>query len=421
VLTGGVAAGVVVHQLRAVERDAQAARDGVAAGKPAVARAALLRWLRARPSSAEAHALLAEVALAGGDLGEVTRELNRARELGYPQARWERIHALTLARLGRYLEAEPILTRLWREHAQPDPAVDEALARIYLRTYRLSRARAVIDRWIQDAPSDGRPFLWLTEIDRRTEVDNPQSWEDHYRDALRRDPDLDPARLGLAETLRKGHRNGEADEEYRRYLTRHPDDPAALVGAGRNALELGDLTRAGELLDRALSVAPTDSFVLRARAEVELRRGERASARRHLDEALRADPFDSEARYLRAQVRAQLGDAAGAQADRAAFDRLKRDQAELLRMREQVLNHPGDTDTRAKVAAWMFDHGRDQDGLEWAMAILAHYPNHVPTCRLLADYYALRPDGAGLANFYRAKVAAQTSSPEGGPTRDSSR
>src|SRR5262249_53758343 len=60
VLTACVAAGVVVHQLRAVERDARAARAGVAAGKPAAARPALVRWLRARPSSAEAHALLAE-------------------------------------------------------------------------------------------------------------------------------------------------------------------------------------------------------------------------------------------------------------------------------------------------------------------------------------------------------------------------
>jgi hypothetical protein len=35
------------------------------------------------------------------------------------------------------------------------------------------------------------------------------------------------------------------------------------------------------------------------------------------------------------------------------------------------------------------------------MAILANNPHHGPTCRLLADYYDKRPDGAGLANFYR--------------------
>jgi hypothetical protein len=38
------------------------------------------------------------------------------------------------------------------------------------------------------------------------------------------------------------------------------------------------------------------------------------------------------------------------------------------------------------------------------MAILAQDPDHAPTCRILADYYARRPDGAGLADFYRAKA-----------------
>ncbi len=52
----------------------------------------------------------------------------------------------------------------------------------------------------------------------------------------------------------------------------------------------------------------------------------------------------------------------------------------------------------------MFAHGRDQDGLEWAMAILANNPNHVPTCLLLADYY-----GSG-----RTVRAGQPLSDEGG-------
>jgi tetratricopeptide (TPR) repeat protein len=171
------------------------------------------------------------------------------------------------------------------------------------------------------------------------------------------------------------------------------------------------IPRAGELLNRALTVAPADPSVLRALAELDLHRGALASSRRYLDQALRTDPFDAEALYLRARVRARLDDAHGAQADRAAFDRLKRDQAELLKLREQVLHRPGDADTRAKVAAWMFGHGRDKDGLEWAMAILARDPNHATTCRLLADYYRHRPDGAGLANLYQLKADSQARTP----------
>jgi hypothetical protein len=102
-----------------------------------------------------------------------------------------------------------------------------------------------------------------------------------------------------------------------------------------------------------------------------------------------------------------LGDPAGARSDREAFDGLTKDQAEPLDLRSQLLNRADDQDTRSKVTAWMLAHGRDQDGLDWAMAILAKGPDHAPTCRIPADYYAQRPDGAGLADFYRAKADAR--------------
>jgi Flp pilus assembly protein TadD len=408
-MTGVVGAIVVVRDDRTVEGDAQAARVALASGRAMTAREPLRRWLRARPSSAEAHAMMAEVALADGDLGEVTRLLNEARSLGYPAAKLERLHAISLARIGRFAEAEPILTRLRDAGGKPDPAVDEALARIYLKSYRLAQAQAVIRRWIRDAPADGRPYVWLTEIDRRIEVDNPGSWEQHYREALRRDPDLDVARLGLAETLRQLHRAEEADREYKRYLGRHPDDPAALAGAGRNALELGDASSAAELLDRALALAPADPMALKGRSDVDIRRRDLASAGRRLDQVLQANPFDQEALHSRAGVRALLGNRAGAQADRTAFEQLKRDQAELLKLRGRVLGEPNNIDLRSNVAAWMFAHGRDQEGLGWALAALTANPNHAPTCRLLADYHARRPGEAGLANFYRLKAVSHES------------
>jgi len=383
----------------------------VALGKTAAAREPLRRWLRARPKSAEVHALLAESAFAEGDFPEAKREFSEARALGYPEVKLERIRAIWLARMGNSAEAEPILTRIWTEEPKTDPAVDEALARIFLKTYRLNRAKAVIQRWIEDAPADGRPFLWLTEIDRRTEVENPEAWVRHYREALRRDPDLDAARHGLAESLRMVHRNEEADQEYSNYLARHPVDPVALAGAGLNALEMGALSEAAHFLDRALALAPTYPAALKGRARVALHGGDSSSALRWLDQAVKADPFDGEALHLRAPVRAVLGDGAGAKADRLAFDRLKQDRKELLQMRERLMNDPNDNDTRSKTAAWMFAHGREQEGLEWAMAILANNPDHGPTCLLLADYYSKRPDGAGLANFYRLKATTRASSP----------
>src|SRR5947207_1574908 len=85
------AAGVLVRNRVAVERDAQAARDALALGRADRARDPLARWLRARPTSAEAHALMAELALAEDQIGQVKPEFNQARSLGYPEAKLERI------------------------------------------------------------------------------------------------------------------------------------------------------------------------------------------------------------------------------------------------------------------------------------------------------------------------------------------
>jgi hypothetical protein len=120
----------------AVEKDARSARMAIASGRHRQAREPLARWLRARPASAEAHAFMAQVALDEGDLAKVTDELNQARALGYPNSALERLHAVSLSRIGRYAEAEPILIRRFNSQSSPDPAVDEALARVYMMTHR---------------------------------------------------------------------------------------------------------------------------------------------------------------------------------------------------------------------------------------------------------------------------------------------
>ena len=401
-----------VERSSAARRAAQAARLAIASGRHREAREPLARWLRAQPGAFEAHLLLAQVALEEGDLGKVSDQLNQARDLGCPKAELERLHAVTLARIGRFAEAEPILTRLYNSATKPDPAVDEALARLYLMTYRLRQAEQVIHQWMRDAPRDARPFLWLTEYDRRMEVDNSQALEDHYRGALERDSNLDAARLGLAETLRKVHRNTEAAAEYEIYLAHHPADSAALSGAGRNDVALGDLESAARRLDRALALDPRDSGALKGRAEIHAARRKPKKAIELLDRTLVIDQFDTEALYSRGRLRAMLGDAQGSAADLALFKRYTDDHHELLGLRGLLMANPSSNDLRVKVAAWMLAHGRDEDGLGWARAVLASNPDHAETNALLADYYSKRPSDAGLANYYRLRASPKASKPQ---------
>ena len=121
---------------------ARAARRAVADRRFAEAEAALGRWLRARPRSAEAHYLKARVALALGRPQEAVDELAAARVLGHPAAPLDRLDAIIRANAGRHAEAEPVLRRVLEGSKAPDPEAAEALARVYLETYRFQDAAA---------------------------------------------------------------------------------------------------------------------------------------------------------------------------------------------------------------------------------------------------------------------------------------
>ena len=83
------------------------------------------------------------------------------------------------------------------------------LVRIYLTTYRLTQAAEVVERCRALMPADPQPYLWSIEIGpdrcdaRRHDPELPG--------ALERDPELDKARLGLAEQLTKDRRFDEAE------------------------------------------------------------------------------------------------------------------------------------------------------------------------------------------------------------------
>src|SRR5262249_15493193 len=136
------------------DRDAATARRALADGRLDQASEALERWLKSSPRSAEAHYLKARIAWARHDLGTVHQELERAGVLGYPPGLMARLTGLLLARANQSARAEPLLRRVFDEGRGPDPEVAEALARMYLGSFRLADAQLVLDRWIREAPGD---------------------------------------------------------------------------------------------------------------------------------------------------------------------------------------------------------------------------------------------------------------------------
>jgi Tfp pilus assembly protein PilF len=394
--------------------DIDAARRAVAAGRFQEALVPLERWILARPNSAEAQYLRARVAYALGQPRELRDALERAAALGYPEVPLQRLRGLDLCRAGHYDEAEPILVQVINAEGGGDAEAEEALTRSLLMTYKLDRAKLVIKRWSKDAPQDPKPYLWMTEIDRRDDVGGKEALVEHYRAALRLDSKLNEARLGLAEGLRALHQNRAAAAEYETYLARKPKDVQALVGAGRTALELGEVAATTRYLDRALAIDSKNLAALKERANLDLRNGANADALRRLDDAVRVDPYDAEVAHSRSLVLSRLNRSDEAKTEQQRASRLRRDRAELLETRGKLTSDPNNNELRYQVARWLIGHGQGDEGVRWAKNILASDPAHAATNHLLADYYQRRGD-AGLANYYRLQVPARSGEKSSGP------
>jgi tetratricopeptide (TPR) repeat protein len=403
VLAGLIGLGRWVQDEWAVRDAARSARRALATGRLAAAEAPLGRWLAARPGAADAHFLKARVAFGRERLQEAIEELARARFLGYPAPPLDRLDAILRARAGRYHEAESVLRRILEQSPEPDPEVAQALAKVYLETYRFQAAADVLARWMRDAPNDPKPYLWRTEVDARLDPPPAQKIAD-YREALRRDSHLDQARLGLADELRSRHELSEAAAESAAYLAHRPDDPAGLIAAGLTALESGDEDAAVRHLDQALKFAPDDPVALAGRARLALRRGELAAALAWLDRAIRLQPHDMANHYHRGLCLARLGRRAEANTEQEAAERLRQDDVELVKIQRALLHDPENIELQARVANWLIEHGHEQEGLRWARKILSERPEHAAANRMLADQYERRGQ-SGLANYHRLQAA----------------
>ena len=207
-----------------IGRARQDVRRSIAARRFDEASRSLDRWLSFAPLSAEAHYLRAQIAWSQDDLPTAEDELFRARELGHDPHAIERLHGLLLARSNQKTEAELVLRHYLAESTEIDPEVAETLAKLYLGSYQLGEAAAVLDRWMRERPGDARPVLMQTDIDIRGNA-GPEVIIGRFKEAVARDPHLEKARLGLATQLRLNHRHSEAASEYAAYLASKPDDP----------------------------------------------------------------------------------------------------------------------------------------------------------------------------------------------------
>lgn len=382
---------------------AERAREAVTANREADARKLLAEWASLDPRDGESDYYRARLEVQTDHPAEALDAMRRSIARKYPEEPLMILRAVLLARAGKFDEAEPVLTAAFARGAEPRVEVAEGLSRIYLRNFRLTEASRVLEAWMKAAPEDPRPYLRRNEVDARINAE-PAVLVRNFREALRRDPNLIEARLGLAERLREASQFDEAEVEYDALLERDPTNLQGLVGAGRVAILKGDLPAATRRFEAALKVDPKEKVALRELALIDLSGGRNAQAVARLRQAVEADPFDPEIRYTYSRALKALGETDRAAEEAAATERLKKEQQRVIDLRQDLVQHPDDVDLRAEAAKWLIEHGHEKEGLEWTALILKQKPGHPATCRLLVDYYT-RQGKLGLANFYRIDAA----------------
>lgn len=378
-------------------------------GRTQEASAAVERLLKSSPNSADAHYLKARIAWIQKDLLTLEEELARAEQLGYSWGQLARLRGLLFAARNQKSEAEPFLRWEFGNSNKPDPEVSDALARVYMETFRLEESAQVLERWMRDAPDDARPHLLRAEIDVRIKAPS-ETIIARFQEALKRDPSLARARQGLASELFQSNRFAEAASEYLAYLSLQPNDPLGYLGACQNALKMGDQPTAQTLIDRALALAPHDADILAAQATLALQKGQLEKALHFFDLSIKADAFNHRNRYQRMLILSRLGRKAEAEDERQTVERLKLEEGRFADIGKALLRNPTDSQLRSEAARWLMDHGHDEEAVDWANLVLQSNPSDPAMNRLLADYYRKKGQ-IGLANFYEAPLAGSDRHP----------
>jgi tetratricopeptide (TPR) repeat protein len=403
VVSIGIVLTVLLREQVNIAAVARSARAAVSDGRVVDAERLLDKWTALRPRDGEPHYYRARLWVTVDRPVEAMNALRQALDCGYPEVPIYILRAVLEARADRFATAEPVLLSAIETSAEPAPEIAEGLARIYLGTFRLAEATRTLEHWMRIAPRDARPYLWRNTISEKFGADNSAQIY-NYRVALRLDPKLDKARLGLADLLRKSHNVDEAAVEYAVFLERNLKSVEGHDGAGQIALLKGDLAGAARHFDMALSVEPDDPVALRETGLIHLRTGRFASALDLFKKAVDLAPFDPEVRFDYARALEEAGDKAGAVKEIEATQRLRTDERRIDELRQELARRPDDADLRSEAAKWLLDQGHEKEGLEWTELILRQVPGHPQTCKLLADFHARRGN-AGLANYYRMMIS----------------
>jgi len=405
---------------------------------PAIAGGAyqFTRYQRARGDRAAAHA-----ALASFNYEKAANHAARAADF-WPSRGDVRLEAaVALRRAGRAAEAKPHLEaarerlgdieeirleqqllvaqqgeaseeaeRLLRERADRDPArrgtILEALARGALSTFRLARAKDILDAWLAESSADPRPYYWRGDVQAELGGGLADTATVDLLRALELHPAHDEARERLAALFVLRKDPASALPHWEELHRRRPDAPRVLIGLARCRIDLGDTEGARPLLNRALELAPDDVEALREAGLLALNDGRLADAEPLLRRAYDLMPNDPFVSFNYQTCLFRLGRDEEAKKQQARHEELSAKLGRLADLvRREIQRRPNDPDLMHEIGTLYLKYGTPDQiplGVWWLQRALEVAPSHAPSLRALADHFDKRQPA--LAARFRARL-----------------
>lgn len=261
--------------------------------------------LKLKPSLWKIQALLGMGEKRTGDLADGLHDLEEA----FPKVRDQKIRIEAGMELievysgsGDLEKAATVVADLHKQ-----APTDESVLYTAYRIYSDLAAESIISLSVVNPNSARMHQAMAHELAKRGNT--PEAIE-HYRSAIKIDPNLPGIHFELAEMLRTqstAEGRGEAETEYKAALEANPFDEQSLCRLGDISLQRGDLKEANERYSRALQLRPDDPEASVGLAKVLMTMDQPQKAESLLQRAIKIDPTNPLAHYRLGTIYRQTG------------------------------------------------------------------------------------------------------------------
>jgi thioredoxin-like negative regulator of GroEL len=357
------------------------------------------------PRDARIEFLLARTYRRLGKSADIAAKLQAARDCGYSPERLEREWILVKAQAGLMSEAEPHFSRLLTNPGDDGQEICSAFASGYVQNYQFEKARRVLAAWIADYPDDPEPRVAVGRVALHVH-DMPQA-ETHLRKALLLCPEYEGAATLLGRALAEQHKFEEALALIEQRRPRKRDDEMDLVRA-ECLLNLGRGGESEKLYEAVAARSPENCAALLGLGQARVLSGRADAALEPLNRAFELCPRNLDVRYARAQALSLQGDRTQSESE---FREISAARTALTRAGELaagLARKPDDVGARFELGTTLLKFGDQREGVAWLLSILESEPDHQPTHRMLAEYYAAQGMDEQAARHRRAVAASES-------------